>query len=176
MSIVDRIFDVSTLFAAFIVLAFFYIMVRYRKKPVYTPLMIDLAYDYVSEPFDTPNRELLESFAGMKSAKRRGAQLIRFALFNRGTLKIEAESYLRPIRIEFPEGSRILEARFSERVNGEDEQPPEPVIDGATAEILPFPMPQNSVAVFNFVVRGAEKPASVDTGVQGQDGIYRLGI
>lgn len=176
MSIVDRIFDVTTLVAAFVCLAFFYIMVRYRKKPVYTPLQVDLAYDFVSEPFDTPNRELLDSFAGMKSAKRRGARLIRLALFNRGTLKIEAENYLRPIRIEFPDGARILEARFSERVNGEDETPPEPMIEGAAAEILPFPLPQNSVAVFNFVVRGAEKPATVDTGVQGQDGIYRLGI
>ncbi len=159
-----------------LLLGFFYVMHRYRSKPVLTQLKVDMAFEIVSEPSESANPTLKATFDGMSGVDTEGARLVRFALFNRGSVRMTPDLQEGDIKISFTKAEQILDARFSEAVNTEVEETPEPRFDGTTLYLPPVTVSANGLLVFNIVLTGDTDGIETEAAFDTQNGLYQLGI
>ena len=179
MDLLNHLAQPQALIGVVILLAFFVFMAKARKKPGIEPLDYDYSYEYVAEPIDTANKEFLKTFKGMlpepgSDADTTGVHLIRFAVMNRGRLRIEEKDHTRPLVVHFPEEAEILDIRYDGHHGYKPDDPPQPIVHPNGFELPPFVLPTATAFVYNIVLRNADAPKLVDAGIEGQAAIKRL--
>lgn len=165
----------GTIIGLVLLLGFLYVMHRYRPKPVYQPLSVDIAWDAVAEPAETANSALRGTFDGMAGADRAGRTLLRVVIYNRGTRSLLADHYRTPVTITLPDAAGIDAARFSEAVKSAAPDDTETTIEGRSVILPRAPISAGGLLVFNIVADGSAEKTLVEADFDGQNGIYRLG-
>lgn len=160
----------------FILLVFFYIMNRIRKKPHLQKLDWDLSYDYVSEPATTENDAFVETFKDTDFPREDDVHLIRLAFINRGSKDVAVNDHQRPVTVTLPEGADIIDARFNERHKSALGREADPTFQGRTITIAPFALEADGILIFNLVVRGAADIEKLDAALTEQAEVQRLGL
>ncbi len=174
----DHLTDPDIWIGLAVVGLFFLAMWRFRRRPRAAPLEWDFCYDYVSEPADGANPELRRAFAPLLDAlgpdETAGAQLIRLAVMNRGSLRIEPAHHLRSLSVTYPPEARLVAAELDEPFGPAPDEPAEMLRHPRGIELAPFELPVGCALVVNMIVAGASAPQAVDGGIEGQPAIARL--
>jgi len=101
-------------------------------------------------------------------------RLVRFGLFNWGTLALEPDHIQQPIAVRFGDQDEVIYAAIGEVLKTKFEMPEPPVADGSTVRFAPFSMSARGTVIFNFVVRGAAARIHVEGFIEDGGPIRRL--
>ncbi len=166
------LFDTGNIVALLAILGLFYVMLRYRKRPVLDRPERDLAYEWVAEPADRADQEFLAKF-GDAGPREAGVTLIRIGFFNTGTSPLRAGETIKPLAINFADGVEILLASFGDCFRNES-RPGDPAISGARVEFPPFDLAAGGAAIFNLAIRGDARPRGIEGSIEGIETIRRM--
>ncbi len=167
------LFDAINIAGLVALLGLFFVMLRYRRQPGRQRQERDMAYEWVAEPAHRAAPELLAKF-GPDAPRGKDITLVRMGFFNAGTSEILPDETVRPLAVLFPEGTRVLLARFGEAVKNDRPQPPPPVAGEARVEFPPFALAPGGVVVFNLAVSGNARPRGIEGTIRGIDSLRRL--
>lgn len=155
-----------------------YMMFRSNRKTlerIAAPKRRQITYECVATPLAKADAELRGKFPRLESLDTSGdVKLLRFGLFNWGTLQVESEQILEPIVIRFAEGTQVLDAELAETIKTKADLPGPPTIGDARVTLPPFAMPARGTFIFNIVVRGDGLPIAVDGKIEDADPIRKL--
>lgn len=166
--------DAANIVGLLAILGFFFVMLRYRRLPGATRPERDLAYEWAGDPADRTSDGFRARF---KSAAPRdpGVILIRLGFFNPGSTAIAADEAIRPLAVQFAEGTEILLAEFAESLKNDGPDPPRPVAEPGRVEFPPFDLAPGGVVIFNLAIRGDTRPRGLEGAIRGIENIRRLG-
>jgi len=166
--------DPMLLLGIVVIVGFFMIMLRYRRKPTLYLDRRDFADEYVVEPADKASPDFSAKFGTVEPGGGGRVYLMRIGFFNRGRDALTPADFLKPMACEFSATAEILRAEFAESVKHKGDPPDRPRIDHNKVIFPPFALNSLGALIFNIVVEGADGPEQVEGAVEGQDGIPRL--
>ncbi len=135
----------------------------------------NLTYECVVTPALEADDTLRSQFAEIDSlGPLDSLRLVRFGLFNWGTLTLEPDHIQKPIAVRFGEQDEVVHAAIGEVLKTKFEMPEPPVADGSIVRFAPFSMSARGTVIFNFVVRGAADSIRVDGFIEDGGPIRRL--
>lgn len=136
----------------------------------------NVAYECVATPAVKAKPDLLEKFPQLDTlSTKENIDLVRFGIFNWGELALEPEHVIEPIAVTFQEGSQVLSVALGETLKTEAVLPEEPQVDGGRVAFPPFAIAARGTVIFDLMIRGSGKPASVTGAIEGVGPIRRLG-
>lgn len=166
--------DILTIVMVGLAIWMFFRRRRKRREARQAEYEVDIAYEYVMEPAnDDDMRANFSSEALAVADNTDSTSLTRLALLNKGKRAIDKDAFQRPITVEFPGGTEILDIDLSENdgaPNGIDE----PSIEDGNLTIAPFMFQSGGRVVVNLVTKGPTGPVIADGWFDGQGGLYRL--
>ena len=134
-----------------------------------------ITYECVATPLPKADADLRGKFPRLESLDTSGdVKLLRFGLFNWGTLRVESEQILEPIIIRFTEGTQVLDAELAETIKTKAALPGPLDIGDACVALPPFTMPARGTFIFNFVIRGDATLIGVDGKIEDAGPIRKL--
>ncbi len=166
--------DPMLLLGIVLIVGFFFVMLRFRRKPTLYLDRRDFAYEYVVEPADRASADFRAKFGDLAEAGEGRVYLMRIGFFNRGREPLQPADFVKPMACEFPESADILTAEFAESVKHRGTPPDRPRIDRTKVVFPPFALDSLGALIFNIVVEGADGPDRVEGAIEGQDGVPRL--
>ena len=166
--------DPVLLLGMVVIVGFFFLMLKFRRKPTLYLDRRDFAYEYVVEPADTASAEFRAKFGTITETGSGRVYLMRIGFFNRGRDPLQPDDFIVPMACIFPDHADILRAEFAESVKHRGIVPDRPRIDQKKVVFPPFALDSLGALIFNIVVDGADGPDRVDGVIEGQDSIPRL--
>ncbi|MDH3704130.1 MAG: hypothetical protein OEU46_22760 [Alphaproteobacteria bacterium] len=134
-----------------------------------------ITYECVVTPALEADDKLRSQFSEFDSSgPLDGLRLVRFGLFNWGTLDLEPDHIQEPIAVRFGDQDEVIYAAFGEVLKTKFDMPEPPVAEGSIVRFAPFSMSARGTVIFNFVVRGAAEPIHVEGFIENGGPIRRL--
>lgn len=147
---------------------------RKRREAAEAEPDVDIAYEYVTDPVTDADMRVNFSAEALDMADRHdGATLTRLSLLNRGKTSVDSAAFQRPITVEWPAGTDILDIQLSEN-SGAPNGIAEPSVEAGRLVIEPFMFRSGGRVVVNLVTTGPDGPIIADGWFDGQGGLYRL--
>ena len=134
-----------------------------------------ITYECVVTPALEADDKLRSQFTEIESlGPLDSLRLVRFGLFNWGTLALEPDHIQQPIAVRFGDQDEVVYASIAEVLKTKFEMSEPPVADGSTVHFAPFSMSARGTVIFNFVVRGGAERIRVDGFIEDGGPIRRL--